>query len=85
MAKVLVTLKIFPSDVNVNLESLKKGIIKSLPEYASVYRFEEEPVAFGLIIIIAHILIPEDNKGGMAEVEFSLKKIRQISNLRSDA
>ena len=60
MARVLVSLKIFPSDIDVNREVLKRQIEKSLPLYASVYQFGEEPIAFGLIAIIAHILIPED-------------------------
>jgi len=45
LAKVLVSLKIFPSGVEVDRESLKKKIENQLPEYASMYKFEEEPAA----------------------------------------
>ena len=83
MAKVSVSLKIFPSDVDVNRDALKMKIEKSLPEYASVYKFEEEPIAFGLVALIAHILMPEDKAGAIDEVESSLRKIGEISNFQT--
>ena len=83
MAKVLVSMKIFPSDVGIDLDLLKKKIEEALPSYASVYRFDEEPVAFGLVALIAHILLPEDRSGGMDEVESSLQEIEEISQLET--
>ena len=84
MAKrVMVSMKIFPSDVETDREVLKKDIEKTLPDYASVYQFEEEPIAFGLVAIIAHILVPEDREGGIDEVESSLKKLDKISDFQT--
>ncbi len=83
MARVLVSLKIFPSDVDVDREALKKEIKDGLPVYASIYQFEEEPIAFGLVAVIAHILMPEDKTGGIDEVESSLKKIEEISDFQT--
>jgi translation elongation factor aEF-1 beta len=83
LAKVLVSLKIFPSDVDVDRESLKRNIEKTLPNYASVHQFEEEPIAFGLVAIIAHVLLPEDKTGGIDEVESNLKKIAEISDFQT--
>lgn len=83
MAKVLVSLKIFPSDVDVDFDSLKKKITEALPDYASVYRFDEEPVAFGLTVLIAHVLLPEDTPGGTDEVESKLQSIEEISQLET--
>ena len=83
MAKVLVSLKIFPSDVTVDLEDLKKKIEDCLPDFASVYKFEEEPVAFGLVAVIAHLLLPEDKAGGLNKVEEALKKVDGIGNLQT--
>ena len=83
MANVLISLKIFPSDVTVDLGALKKKIEGCLPDFASVYKFEEEPIAFGLVAIIAHILVPEDKAGGIDELEAALKKIDEISNLQA--
>ena len=83
MAKVLVSLKIFPSDVNADREALKRKIKDSLPEFASIYKFEEEPIAFGLVAIIAHILVPEDKAGGIDEIEAAIKNIDEISNFQA--
>jgi len=83
LAKVLVSLKIFPSDVAVDLEDLKKKIEDCLPDFASVYKFEEEPVAFGLVAVIAHLLLPEDKAGGLNKVEEALKKVDGIGNLQT--
>jgi elongation factor 1-beta len=81
--KVMVSLKIFPSGIEVDRESLKKEIEKKLPDYASVYGFEEEPIAFGLVAVIAHVLVPEDREGGIDGVESSLKKIDKISDFQT--
>jgi translation elongation factor aEF-1 beta len=81
--KVMVSLKIFPCDVDVDREALKKEIEKTLPDYASVYKFEEEPIAFGLVAVIAHVLVPEDKEGGVDEVESRLKKIDKISEFQT--
>ena len=81
MAKVLVSMKIFPSDVDTDLDLLKNKIEKALPSYATVYGFDEEPIAFGLVALIAHILLPEDRSGGMDEVESILQGIEGISQL----
>jgi elongation factor 1-beta len=83
LAKVLVSLKIFPSNVEVNRDALKKEIERNLPEYCSVYKFEEEPIAFGLVALLTDILIPEDKTGGITEVENSLKKIEKISDYQT--
>jgi translation elongation factor aEF-1 beta len=81
--KVMVSLKIFPSDIDVDREALKKEIEKALPDFASVYRFEEEPIAFGLVAVIAHVLVPEDREGSIDEVESSLKKMDKISDFQT--
>jgi len=81
MARVVATIKIFPSDVTVDLENLKKEVMKSLPSDASVYRFDEEPIAFGLVALIAHIVIPEEKSGELDLVEAKIRKISDVSEL----
>lgn len=83
MARVVVSLKIFPADVEVNLDALKEKIRGSLPNYASVYKFEEEPIAFGLVALIAHIILPEDQAGGMDEVERRIHGISEVSDIQT--
>lgn len=83
MAKVVVSLKIFPSDISVDLNVLKTKIEKSLPKYASVHKFVEEPIAYGLVALIAHIVVPEETSGGIDEVEKVLKGMAEISEMET--
>lgn len=83
MARVVVSLKIFPSDVDINLDDLKEKVKGSLPSYASVYKFEEEPIAFGLVALIAHIILPEDQAGGLDEVERRIQGIGEVSDIQT--
>jgi len=83
MAKVLASIKIFPSDITTDLNQLKKKIEKELPKYASVYRFDEEPIAFGLTALIAHIILPEEKEGGLDEVEKQIQEVDEISQIQT--
>ena len=81
MAKIMVSLKIFPSDIIGDMNGLKDAIKKSLEDQATIYKFDEEPVAFGLVALVAHILMPEETSGVMDEVERRLKSIAGISEV----
>ena len=82
MTQVLVTIKIFPSDAHADMSVLKEKIRKTLEGKASIYKYEEEPVAFGLVALIAHILVPEEVQGRMDEVEELLKQTDGISEFQ---
>ncbi|MCX8176656.1 MAG: elongation factor 1-beta [Candidatus Bathyarchaeota archaeon] len=82
MGKVVASFKVFPEDVNVNLEEIKRKIEKKLPPETSIHKFEEEPVAFGLKVIIAHIILPEDVGGEMDKIENILGEIEGISQVQ---
>jgi len=72
MAKILISYKILPTEVTVNLEELKQKIKKRLPEYSSV-----------LVALIAHIVLPEDKPGGLDQLEKALQEISEISQIET--
>ena len=74
MAKVLASIKIFPHEANIDLTPLKSKVEASLPAGSSVQRFEEEPVAFGLVALIAHVILPDDAAGHMDQVEEAIRQ-----------
>ncbi|MGP3668193.1 MAG: elongation factor 1-beta [Candidatus Bathyarchaeota archaeon] len=82
MGKVVASFKVFPEDVNVNLEEIKRKIEKKLPPEAFIHKFEEEPVAFGLRVVIAHIILPEDVSGEMDKIENILGEIEGVSQVQ---
>jgi elongation factor 1-beta len=82
MAKVLASIKVFPSEPLSDLSGLKAQIEKSLPKDVSVLRFQEEPIAFGLVALIANLLMPEEASGKMDEVEENLKSTEGVSEIQ---
>ena len=82
MAKVLASIKIFPNDANLDLNVLKSKIQQALPADSTVQKFEEEPVAFGLVALIAHIVLPENVEGKMDEVEKSIRGVDWVSEIQ---
>ncbi|MBS7655570.1 elongation factor 1-beta [Candidatus Bathyarchaeota archaeon] len=82
MAKVLTSIKIFPSNPEVDLTSLKNEVKNKLPKEASVIRFDEDPIAFGLIALIAHITTPENEPEKINEVEEALKSLKDVSEIQ---
>src|SRR3989442_10365734 len=86
LTKVLVSIKIFPSDTTTDMNVLKDKVRKTLEGKASIYKYEEEPIAFGLVALIAHVLVPEEAQGRMDEVGDLLKQsegVREVQELVS--
>jgi elongation factor 1-beta len=81
LAKVLASIKILPNDANIDLNALKTRIQKSLPAGFSVQKFEEEPIAFGLVALVALFVIPEDAAGQMDRLEEAVKGVDQVSQI----
>lgn len=82
MGSVVVSYKIFPIDITVDFNELRKKIEECLPEFASIYGFEEEPIAFGLNVLIAYIKIPEDKSGVLDALEKKFEEISEISQVQ---
>ena len=83
MGSVLITYKIFPSDVVENFDNLKKKIQKCLPEFSSVEGYGEEPIAFGLKALLVQLKFPEDKTGILDELETRLGEVEGISQVQT--
>ena len=82
MARVLVSMKIFPTDANLDLNTLRTKIQQSLPVGLTVHKFEEEPIAFGLVALIAQVILPEDVEGQMEQVERAIRGVDWVSEIQ---
>src|SRR5437870_13887565 len=69
LTKVLVSIKIFPSDTTTDMNVPKDRVRKTLQGKASIYKYAEEPVAYGLVALIAHVLVPQETGGRIGEAE----------------
>jgi len=83
MGSVIITYKVFPTDVIINFDDLKKKIETNMPEFASVEGYGEEPIAFGLKALLMQVKFPEDKTGVLEEFEKKLEGITEISQLQT--
>lgn len=81
MAKVLVVIKILPTDIDVDLEQLVSRIRNSLPIIYEVKAYDIEPIAFGLKALRLYILMPENTEGGTEPLENMIQSIEGVSQL----
>ena len=69
-----------PESLNVNLENLGKKAKKAIEsEQGKNVRFEKEPVAFGLVALIAGFAIDESLSTDIFEEK--LRKIKEVSSV----
>lgn len=83
MGFVVITYKIFPSDIIEDFGPLKKRIESNLPEFATVHGCGEEPVAYGLKALLIQIKFPEDKTGVLDEFEKKIETIEGISQVQT--
>ena len=83
MGSVVVTYKIFPTDITESFDDLKKRIEANLPKFAEVYGYGEEPVAFGLKVLLAQFKFPEDQTGVLDEFEKRVEALEGVSQLQT--
>ena len=82
MANVLASIKVFPTETTVDLQELRRKIEASMPSHVKVRRFDEEPIAFGLVALIVHVMMPEQESGTMDEVEKALQSISDVGEIQ---
>ena len=83
MGKIIIAYKIFPSESGIDLELLKEKIKKQLSDIASVQRFAEEPIAFGLSALIVNMVLPEDKEGILDETEKRLTDMEEVGQIQT--
>lgn len=54
-----------------------------MPSFAEVYRIDEEPVAFGLVVLIAHIVVPDSGGDELEKVEAAIRGVEGISEVET--
>jgi elongation factor 1-beta len=83
MGSVIITYKVFPTDVVENFDALKKKIESQLPEFCTVEGYGEELIAFGLKALLVQLRFPEDQTGILDEFEKKIEGIEGISQIQT--
>ncbi len=77
---VSVRIRITPSDIDVDFDSIIDKLSRVTEKYGKLHSFEVKPIAFGLKCLEAALLL-DDSKGGIDEIEEKLKKFKLISQI----
>ncbi|MHA1481010.1 MAG: elongation factor 1-beta [Candidatus Thorarchaeota archaeon] len=80
MARVIITVRIMPSDVDVDLDNLLERIRKNVPEGTDVRANEVVPVAFGLKALRIN-LARDESLGGTDDIEEALGNLEGVSQV----
>ena len=77
MGTVIISLKILPESIDIDLKALQAEIGKNI-ELKDV---KEEPVAFGLKALTGKVFV-DDSEGGSDEVEEKIKKVPGVGQIQ---
>lgn len=76
MANLLVRVKIMPKEAEIKPEQIKQDILRLNPKL-QVRSSTEEPIAFGLVALIADF-VTDDVAGAMEEIETSIRSSEMV-------
>jgi elongation factor 1-beta len=80
MARVIITIRVMPEDVDVDLENLLEKIKSSVPDGTDVRANEIVPVAFGLKALRVN-LARDESLGGTDDIEEAIGNIEGVSQV----
>ncbi len=79
---VAATVRIMPTGIDVNLETVQKSVEKIASKYGKLNSAEVKPIAFGLKALEV-ILLLNDKEGGMEEIEAQIAKIKGVNSVET--
>jgi len=80
MARVVMTIKIMPDGIDIDLDDLLMQIKNAIPQGTDVGAVEIQPVAFGLKAIRMN-LAREESMGGTDDIEEAISAIEGVSQV----
>ena len=83
VGSVIVTYKIFPTDIINDFGPMKKNLEAILPSSASVSGYGEELVAYGLKALLVQVKFPEEETGLVDEFEKKLETVESVSQVQT--
>ncbi len=80
MARVIITLKIMPEDIDVDLTALLKKIRTAVPKGTDVRAHEIVPIAFGLKALRVNVA-RDESMGGTDDIEAAVQALDGVSQV----
>ena len=73
MSRLVVRVKILPSDAETNLDEVSKSLTDTIPSGMELNSVTKEPVAFGLFSLLIDFIM-DDSEGQMDKLEHFLER-----------
>ncbi|MHA1949766.1 MAG: elongation factor 1-beta [Candidatus Thorarchaeota archaeon] len=80
MARVVMTIRIMPEDVEIDLDHLLEQIKEVIPEGTDLGATETQPVAFGLNALRMN-LSRDESMGGTDDIEAAISAVKGVSQV----
>ena len=80
MARVVMTMKIMPDGVEIDLDNLLEQIKSVIPEGTDVGAVETQPIAFGLKAIRMN-LVRDESLGGTDDIEEAISAVEGVAQV----
>jgi elongation factor 1-beta len=80
MARVVMTLKIMPDGIDVNMDDLLERVKGAIPEGTDVGANEVIPVAFGLKALRMNV-VREESMGGTDDIEAAITALDGVAQV----
>lgn len=80
MARVIITLKIMPDGIDVNMDDLLERVKGAIPEGTDVRANEVIPVAFGLKALRMNV-VREESMGGTDDIEEAITALDGVAQV----
>lgn len=84
MGEVAAQIKVMPTSPEVDLEDLEARLGAALPEGAELTDVAHEDVAFGLVALVAMVVVPDD-AGGTEAVEAAFADLESVESVTVDS
>ncbi len=80
MGDVMVLLRVLPTSVDVDLDSLNKNIESRIKDICKINSVNQEEIGFGLKALMFQIIIP-DEEGKIDKVESAISSVENVSQV----
>ena len=81
MAQVIITVKLMPVDVDVDLSKLEKSASKEIEKFGGkIGRVTQEPIAFGLNALMISFF-SDESKSNLDPLEESLRNVTDVESV----
>jgi elongation factor 1-beta len=77
MSRLVVRVKILPSDAETNLDEVSKSLTDTIPSGMELNSVTNEPVAFGLFSLLIDFIM-DDSEGQMDKLEHFLESTHGV-------